>query len=104
MGGEGITMDELTEVQDVALQYGTAVAWREYYAEDAGYEFQDYDRQCKVLWKKLIALGGYVDDEGSELKPEVRPYYLEGLESVPQREIDYEEYWEHMWEEFGDEE
>lgn len=94
----------MNELQEVAYQYGEAVGWREYYADDAGYEFRDYDRQCKILWKKLISLGAYVDEEGSEFKPEVRQYYLDGINSVPDREPDWEEYWERMEWEFGDDE
>jgi hypothetical protein len=67
------------ELQEVAYQYGKAGAWREYYAIRAGRSFDTYDQFCGTLWKKLIDLGAYVDDEHSELHPEVREYYYRGM-------------------------
>lgn len=119
MEGEGITMDDKNtivpdqepefekywDVSETAFQYGKAVGWREHYAHGENDRlFEECDQRCMALWKKLIALGAYVDDEGSDFHPQARAHYLAGLESVPDREPDWEEYWENMYEEFGDEE
>lgn len=68
----------MNDVKRVAFAYGRAVAVRERYGNHSSY-FYDLNERCLSLYRQLIELGAYADDENSKLKNEYRESYLDGL-------------------------
>lgn len=72
----------MNEIQKIAFEYGRAVAWREYYEYDLEI-FDSLDADCMNLWRRLIEIGAYEDEEHTILSDEARKQYFEGMNSVP---------------------
>jgi hypothetical protein len=95
------------QIRQVAFEYGKAIGWREYYGVGDGslQIFDEMNARCGQLWRELIALGAYADDEHSVFKEQYRLSYLEGLDASPIRPSGYDFYgydYEEPEDEWGD--